>query len=266
MTQEKLRKAKFVVHEEKVVNLKKEEPLYKKSLIPQLQVDILPSTWLPYPSGGSITYHPYVFGEIKQFNQSKFRGKARLEFIMQGIETSFPKEDLTLADMLYIGLMRKISTLGETQTKITYICAHCGESNEFILLNSDLAFDDILAKKLPVIASLSDGDYHFTPLTMKSYMELLDQGLHNETIPTYAKMCINRPYEKAYERFYAANSEDGAILEAVDELLYHGITPMEKICSKCGGLTQVEVEGGEILISPFCEYSEFITGRIRFGV
>jgi len=266
MAEKSKKKAKFVTHEQKSKRDNPAPDTDPKEFIPSLSVDVLPSKWLSYPPNSSISYKPYVFGEIKKFNQSKLRGKPRLDFIMSGIESSFPKEELTLADMLYIGLMRKISTLGDAKTQITFLCEHCGMSNSFILLNSEMAFDDIEAEKLPVVVTLSDGDYQFSPLTVQGYSDLMEDDLQNDIVHTLAKECINRPYENAYKRFYAANTEDGTLLDEIDELLYHGVTPMDRKCDHCEGLTQVEVEGGEILISPFRDDSEPTPNRIRFGV
>lgn len=82
---------------------------------PEIEVKELPSKFLPYPKGTKITYRPYLFGEVKKFNQGQQSTSQAWALIASGIKCSFDVNELTLSDLRYIGLLRKISTFGLRQ-------------------------------------------------------------------------------------------------------------------------------------------------------
>ena len=91
------------------------------NMMPLVEVTQLPSGFIAYPEGVKISYRPYVFGEIKKFNQSNMSKLNAYELAMQGVVVEgMPKDDITFADMLYIALLRKISSLGDTSFSVSF--------------------------------------------------------------------------------------------------------------------------------------------------
>ena len=133
-----------------------------KEFLPEVKMKVngLPSRGIPYPNGASIKHRPFTFGEIKKISQSKLDTKEKFEFILSGIDCSFDKLDLTLPDFMYIGLLRKISTLGTTEGILVVKCPKCNkEHNERLEIGSaksKIDFHDMKAPALPIIIEMSD--------------------------------------------------------------------------------------------------------------
>lgn len=233
--------------------------------VPSISITDLPSKLLAYPKGCEIRYRPYVFGEIKKFNQSKLTVREEIDYVLAGITTSFDKMELTFSDVLYMGLLRKISTFGTTCSTVTYQCKHCNQVNNKVIQNDEFEFSDLTVSALPVILPLDEKDYNFMPCNVGQYFKLEEEGLFQDTVAVLAMMCCNHSYEDAYKVFYHVHQDDVDRLDEVDSYLYHGVKPLEGLCSKCNKTTQVRLEGGRVLIRPFRRRNESIESRIRFG-
>ena len=83
-----------------------------------------------------------------------------------GIQCSFSKNDLTLSDAIYLGLMRKISTLGTEKLKLPYLCKNCRQKYTHVFKNQDLEFNDIDVSELPLRFELNSPNksYELWPL------------------------------------------------------------------------------------------------------
>lgn len=233
--------------------------------VPSISVIDLPSKFLSYPKGCEIRYRPYVFGEIKKFNQSKLTVREEIDYVLAGITTSFDKMGLTFSDVLYMGLLRKISTFGTTSSTVTYQCNHCSTINDKVIQNDEFEFSDLEVSALPIILSLGEKDYNFMPCTVGQYFELEEKGLFQDTVAVLATMCCNHSYDDAYEVFYHVHQDDVDRLDKVDAYLYHGVKPLDGVCKNCNEVTQVRLEGGRVLIRPFRRRNESVESRIRFG-
>jgi hypothetical protein len=246
-----------------------------QSFIPTIAASELPSKFLPYPEGGLVKYRSYLFGEVKKFNQSIMSRKEELENVLSGIETSFDKLTLTLSDVLYIGLLRKLATFGTGTTTVTYRCKDCGASMSFQMNNEELEFEDINIPKLPVIVSFdkknAEGvvegteDFAFSPLTVGDLFYIIDNNLEEDQINVLARMCRSHDFEVALKRINNASFDEGEALEELDKILYHGIKPIKNKCKECSFITNVEIDGGEAIIRPFRDGGKSLTSRIRFG-
>lgn len=234
--------------------------------LPTIQVKELPSKGLPYPKGWSISYRVYKFGEIKTYNQSKLGVKDELAFVLEGIKTSFDKLSLTLSDLLYIGFLRKLSSLGAVEYAKQYNCYKCGSVNELKFSTKDIYFEDLSMEKLPVVATLSVGELHFNPLTIKQYFELIDEDKHTSDIDIMAAQCLNKSKEEARRIIYNLLPEDGETMNEVDKLLYHDIKPLDHKCKNCSVINVSELNSGGTIIYPFREHKVDVSNKIRFGV
>jgi len=253
----------------------------------KLKVDRLPSKGLAYPPGATIKHRPFTFGEIKKISQSRLDTKEKFEFILSGIECSFDKLDLTLPDFMYIGFLRRISTLGTSEGVLIVKCPHCKKDHrEKIEVGSSknhIDFNDIKAEALPVIVELADRrEYYFQPITLRKLFELLDGNKEvNDPILLMAAQCSlikegKKEYipdiEEVYKIIENVLPEDGLMLAEVDEYLAHSIKPLKLICKNkladdqtCGQEMSVELDGGDALLLPFRGDKESTQRRIRFG-
>lgn len=240
------------------------------NMMPLVEVTQLPSGFIAYPEGVKISYRPYVFGEIKKFNQSNMSKLNAYELAMQGVVVEgMPKDDITFADMLYIALLRKISSLGDTSFSVSFKCGKCGKTNTVSVEHKKVSFVDMEVKKLPIEVTLSnDKLITFGLFTYGNYKELTKLNRMNDDMYAMALTAKNMSAQEAYETMYNAPVEDGALFDYVDRLQYHNIAPMEFTCKEegCGHKTRVRLTGGDVLIGPFRKSDEYVKSRVRFGV
>lgn len=239
-----------------------------EAIIPEvtLKLEGLPSRGTTYPKGATIKYRSYSFGEVKKTNQEKLSEKESIELMLSGVTCSFDKLDITLSDAIFIGLLRKISTLGSTKVIIPFACSSCKSQEKPVLDTQNLEFDDIKAPKLPVKADLKAGEFIFTPITVKRFFWLFDNGKkHKDEIACAAVQVENRKFQETYDYLYNMDIEDGSVVNEVDELLYHGLKSVKLACSKCSTVHEIELDGGQALLIPFREHEFAPKSRIHFG-
>jgi len=264
--------------EEKTENSKpviKQEETPNTGYIPRVTVDELPSGFKTYPKGCEISYRPYSYGEVKAISGSQnVDARSGIRRILEGVTTSFPKEDLTVGDALYLGLLRKLSTMGTAKVKAFWKCSRCGAQGTYVTQQDEFEFTDMKAPSLPVKLTLSTGEYEFMPLTVGDYFKLVEDGRENDAVSKLAHECRNRSLDDAYKTFFdVVNAEDAALLEKVDEYLFHELKPIEIQCTgkdnygeRCQSKIKLELDVGEQIILPFREErQESLDNRIHFG-
>jgi hypothetical protein len=237
--------------------------------------DKLPSRGIPYPEDATVKYRPYVYGEVKRISQEKGM-ENYLEFALGGIETSFPTNDLTIGDALYLGLLRKISTLGATKYTIPWKCPKCGHRNIYQFQSDQIEFKDLSedVENFPIEVdfTLQDGSektIEFSPVTVGDYIALkkIDK-VDNELYYTAAQV-RNLPFEEALKFLDALPVSEGVTLEAVDQLLYHEVKQLTLTCAntvgalKCEHQVPYEIDRGESLLIPFRESQGNVRDKIR---
>lgn len=243
----------------------------KSSNIPEVTLSVreLPSKGLTYPEGGFIKYRPYSFGEVKKTSGDKnISTKDGFLKVLEGVECNFDKNILTVSDVLYIGLLRKLSTLGSVKVTVPYKCESCSTENREVINTQELEFEDIKfdrSNQFPVIAELSTGTYQFKPLTISAFFNAIDAGKGNDEVGLIAACCVSHSFENSYKVVDGALGEDAEIINEVDSLLYHGLKPVPSKCRKCGNIIQIELDGGQALVLPFRETRTTARNRIRFG-
>jgi hypothetical protein len=237
-----------------------------------LDVKELPSKGLSYPKDCEVYYKPFTFGELEVINQGPTNVKKDLELVLEGIECSFNKLDLTGPDFLYIAFLRKISTLNTKEVIISYQCNLCGQKNRHIQPVDKFEFEELQVPELPIIADLRSGTYEFMPLTVKNFLNMLNKGNEKSAIWMLAYECSSHNTKEAYEAFYGACLEDGKILREVDKLLYHSVKPIDTVCTskneydeECGNQIILNVEDLDNLILPFRGSERTPESAIRFG-
>ena len=272
--------------------------------MPVVQVKSLPSQFTPYKllvKNPEIQYKPYKYGEIKKMNQSKMSVKQLFKEVLNGIICNFDKELLTLSDFMFIGLLRRISTLRSAKFNANFSCQVCNHSNKEEFDNSSLEFQDLNCQ-LPIFVTFDEKEYKFTPITVKDYLILYELDKLEDQIAFFAIQCRNtdivtnypefdengvklteeqRRFYTIYDIFYNLSSqEDGEVLDEIEKYLDHGLKPVPMKCkgiveytddegivreNRCDNVINVTLSGGGVLITPFRESDEPIKSRIRFG-
>jgi hypothetical protein len=239
-------------------------------------VTSLPSGGISYPPGATISYRPYVFGEIKL---ASARGSQKFgvmaETLVKGIKTNFPVTDLTFYDFLYIALLRKLSTIQDTKIQVTHTCRakDCQAKNVYTIdvspANCEIEFWELEFKELPISITLANNvDLQFLPLTLGQFLQLEQVGLERDSVALLAMQCTNLSFEEARRTIYWASTQDpmdGKVLGRVEDILYHGTKPFRVRCATCSEVNLLQLDGGGVIIQPFRPDSETIESRIRFG-
>lgn len=203
-------------------------------------VEALPSKGLPYPPGAHIRYRTYSMGEVEQFEGSTLTNRERYLMILRGVTTNFPKLSLTLSDVMYLGLLRRISTMGTNKVIVNTACPRCSNTNSSMFETNDTEFDDLEVPSLPVNVPFSFGTHSFTPFTIGNYFTILDRGEELDTVKGLALQCTTMPYEEAELQFRTLlDPKDISLARRLDKLLYHGIREVHIKCRH-----EIEQEGG----------------------
>lgn len=237
-------------------------------MLPTIEVTQLPSNFIAYPKGVKIHYKPYVFGEVKKFNQSNLSKLDTYQMAMSGVEvTGMPLDALTFPDVIYIALLRKISSLGDTSFSLSYHCSSCHKLNTVNIDHKNVGFTDMEVKELPIVATLENGtELEFGLFTYGNYKTLTNLNKIDDDMYAMALTVKNMSTEEAYKTIYNASLKDGAILDYVDRLQYHNIAPLDLKCKECAHPNKVRLTGGDVLVGPFRESSGDVESRVRFGI
>ena len=234
----------------------------------------LPSKSLAYPPNVKIKYRGFIVGEVKKISESKnMSTRDRMDILLEGISVEgMDKYDLTLNDLMYIALLRKISTLGDRPLSAQYTCGKCYHKGVHNFELSALEFKDMVAPALPVTCDLTNlQNVSFSPLTVRQLLELVEDGKDDDDLAIVAKSCISHPYDQIYKLIYNSGLDDTEILNEVDEAMEHGVKPVEFTCSgklgdkPCTSKLTLEVDGQDTLFMPFRKSEKPTASRIRFG-
>lgn len=256
--------------------------------LPKMRFDTvkhLPSVGKAYPANATILFRPYTLGESIYAEESKPDMRGTYALILAGLECQgFDPMTLTLPDVLYLGLIRKIASLGATKVSVTTTCPYCKGLNRTPIECTELEFDDLQVPALPIRAPFTFGDHTFSPLTLSSYLDLLDAGLEDNFLALMAAQCTSIPiFEDALAMTKdLTDPDDIAMLKQIDELLHHELKPVVVTCPQelpkpnqevdepaptCGRRYPVALDDvSAAFVLPFSGRSqESIRGKITFG-
>lgn len=231
----------------------------QEAYLPTIVLQKLPSNFLPYPKGTEISYHPYKFGELKKFAQSKLSIKQRYEFILDGIFVSgMEKNKLTFNDFLFIALLRKMSSIGVHDVIVKFKCNKCNFENEHHVSLNALDFDEIKVPELPANIVIHDKEMAFTPLTVEDFFTLFREGKENDPVGILAVQCRSHKFKEAYDIIFDANPEDSELLDELNKMFYHGLATMKFPCTNKEANVTERIDGLEIEKTVHCDYENKI--------
>jgi hypothetical protein len=260
------------------------------------KVVAMPSKNITYPieTEGLIFFESYFWAEVKKLNQDELPSELLWDFILEGINTPFDKNLLTIPDFFYLALLRRLETVGMTKFQVNIKCYNflkdddgdyigktnskgkfvpvkCNEMNSYIIEDGEINYDDIrlTREQLPIIIPINDEKYHFTPMTIADAKALLEKDLYDDEIARLAIQCRNKTFEEAYEVFKSRNVsfEDGSPLDELEDIFYHRLLPINRVCGNpnCKQDIKIQLDGGGIIIMPFRESGYNVRDRIIFG-
>jgi len=257
---------------------KQAEEVDQRGFIPTSQIDYstLPSGGKGYPSSTKISVRPYSFGEIKRIADSDLSMVDKLATIVSGVNTEFDKNKLTFSDLLYLGMIRKLNTIGTVKAVYPYTCPHCSERNEHVFTHKDLEIEDLKAQELPIRVNMSDGkEYKFMPIDLND-IRIMESGRYDKIIPAknmlndkvaiYALLCKNAKFEEFYNFLSGTTDyEDHEIMKEIDDLLSHDVKPLEASCKSCQKEVYLPIKNAIDLVLPFREEKGLVRSRISYG-
>ena len=257
----------------------------------RIRVVDLPSKFKLY-GDCEIYYDTYSYEYVKFLSSSNLPRHVRNKLILDGIHTSFDKNDLTYMDFIHIAFLRKLSSLNSAEFTFDYTC-NCSKhkiKKKFGIM--DLESENLKADFPVTVDFFSIEPISFKPITVGIFNRLLEDGKLDTTIPSSDIIIIDDiaiiagctdDYDKYYDIIKGINNKDDQdLLDLLEPMLEHGLEPFKFKCSNrvtvginpedkkevyevCGQKHQVELQGGELLIYPFRESSNNLADRISFG-
>ena len=250
----------------------------KSGFLPTKEVELnnLPSKGRGYNSNAKISIRPYSFGEVKRISDSKLSMNEKLQTIVSGVSTNFDKDKLTLSDVVYLGMIRKLNTLSTFTALYPYDCPNCGTHNDHKFTQNDIEIEDLEAEELPLSVTMSDGKiYEFEPITYKDMIDIGD-GKYDKHVPSknvlkdkvaiYALLCKNQKFEDSYYFFnYTMDQDDHDVLNEIDMMLSHDVKPLNSTCTNCKTQISLPLKNAIDMVLPFRENKRHVRDRISFG-
>lgn len=247
----------------------------------------LPSRGLGYPDGLVIRYRSYSFGEIKKVSTTNDIDLPQIiEVVMSGIsiDGGFDKYKLSFVDMLYIGLLRRVSSQGHMKYQMPYSCEKCEQVSQAIFGSGDIDFQEISEEvpSLPIEVELGGTTFQFNFPTVQNMLDVKGarkdkkKAKKSAALEITASTVINMDAETAYAKLEAITDPDEMeVLNEIDKLLFHDIKPVKAICkskvedengitSICNFENFVSIEGKELLVRPFRDGEAPARNKIRF--
>lgn len=173
--------------------------------LPQYQITSLPSGGIPYPPNWEIFIEPYRFEVSSTVGYASLTSKRFYNQITNGVYCNFPKKWLTLADVLFLGVARKLVSVDSDKVTLQATCPACLQKVDPTLsLKDAIKFKASPIKnrdKYPVKATFSEHIGWFKILTADDYIDLFAR---NEDITpaerlakaTYKLVKINKKGEE----------------------------------------------------------------------
>ena len=210
-----------------------------------VEVTQLPSNFLSYPKGSKIFYTPFTLGELETLNSGTVNfGQALINLIDAITTEGFDKDDLAYFDLIYIGIKRKLTALGDIRGELTGYCPKCGQENSKEFTYTEIDFTQPKAPGLPAKLSAGNIELHFSLFTYRKWVEFSKRESSNR-LDALAYMVTNHPYEKAKELINQLTGEDIICLDEIEVALDYGIKPMVLKCSGIlePGEPEIAIEG-----------------------
>lgn len=250
------------------------DPSKNNTNLNYIEINELPSKGITYPNNYKISYRKYTFGELLNINSVNLDRKKEIEYILEGIETSFPKEDLLYADFIYISILRKLGL--ENKLNVKYICPKCNKISNAIVDLKDMISNQIDVDKLPINIDCGDLHLEFSPLTVKDILYIHSNGFEKDTVSYIACYIKNQKFTKAKNIINNSEVIDEllpGIIDEIDNIFNFGPRYFNAVCENivenekgekipCLYESRQSVNNPYIMVSPFRGTKNSIRDRI----
>lgn len=196
-----------------------------------IQMTHLPSGFKGYPEGTTISYEPISLDELESLNSgnpdeiSLARGVALL---LKSIRcNTLNPEDLYFWDVMYIGIQRKLTALGDVRGTIEKRCPHCNGVVQKTFAYTELEFKELQAPNLPAKVVVNGHKLEFGLITVKDFLQI---DAEKGSIEVFARMVKNMPYEESYKIISKATGVDIKKVKFIDKQLDYGWKPFVIKC------------------------------------
>ena len=226
----------------------------------------VPSGGIAYPENWKISITPYSFGDVLNLTRAMETGVNALDKILSGVKCNFDKDLFLPADIIYLGIYRKLVSTKHSKIEFKVECPVCMKENKKVVDLEELKFKEIEIPKLPVRAELSAGTLEFMPINLKQY-KMVMKRFNGESSWLLAHSVQNMDAAQAREIILSAIDIDKEILDEVAVLLDFGLEPIKFECQDefCDNEISVQLENPETVVFPFREDGKSAKDRIKFG-
>lgn len=226
----------------------------------------LPSGGKVYPEDWKISITPYSFGDILNLSRAMETGINALDKIIAGVKCNFDKELLLPADVIYLGIYRKLVSTKHSKIEFKVECPACMKENKKVVELQELQFKEVKVPEFPIVAELETGTLEFVPINLKNY-KIVAKKYNADPAWTLAHCVQNMEPAAARDIIVNAIDLDKEILDEVTELMDFGLKPIEFECQDefCDQMISVQLEDPTTIVFPFREDGRSAKDRIKFG-
>lgn len=211
-------------------NLETENLLNQKTENCLIQVKQLPSEFKGYPKGTIISYEPLKLKELEILNtDEELDASYAIAMLLDAIHcNTLTSEQLYFYDVIYIGILRKIQSFGDTRGTIRRRCPKCGNIVSKTFDYTNIEFKQMQAPNLPMSLEVCGKTVQFSQLSMQDFLQIgEDEGM----LGVYARYIKNLPFDEAKTLVENASGVDIKKLDFVDRQMDYGIKPFLVTCT-----------------------------------
>lgn len=226
----------------------------------------LPSGGIAYPENWKVSITPYSFGDVLNLSRAMETGVNALDKILAGVKCNFDKDLFLPADIIYLGIYRKLVSTKHSKIEFKTECPVCMKENKKVVELKELKFKEIKVPELPVRAELDAGELEFAPINLQQY-KLVMKKFNGEPSWLLAHSVQNMDAAEAREIISSAVDIDKEILDEITLLLDFGLEPIQFECQDefCDNTISVQLEDPTTIVFPFREDGRSAKDRIKFG-
>lgn len=176
------------------------------SQLPRFPIKSVPSNFKSYESS-SILIEPLSFIQSKNLSvnnstlsitdddiniKTASEKELIIDTILKGVIVDYDKEDLFFCDLIYLAMMRKVLTFGDSPLNYDWTCPHCGENNKSEFFLTECSFNDLEKTDLPIKVS----HLELEPPRISRIREFLKLKVDNKDINTdiaLSALCVKAP-------------------------------------------------------------------------
>ena len=104
-----------------------------KIALPKYPITSLPSGGISYPEDWSVEITPYTFGQSSGIKETDFMQRRFYNIALDGVYTNFDKNLLTIEDVLFISVARKLISTKSSKVTLNSVCPECLSDNKVTL-------------------------------------------------------------------------------------------------------------------------------------